>query len=449
MSRNGAPFVSYRKQLDEVANPSDEIIVRDCSYEAALIMVKKFIQDKKLRNDDIIYDGAKDKDYLKVKKEKCRTYVKEIIHEHKLRVDGYIDGSKELVNELVEDIVGRSILEDAFNDDEITDIFINEYNNIIVEKAGLNMKYWRSFRSETHYLETINRFLTEAGKELNDGDKKIVHFDLYGDRGCATSKKVSTRQVSSTFRKHGYSTIVKDDLVNKNILTEDMADLLGILIKGEQNVVIAGLTGSGKTTTFQSLLNAYLGKKRLLVCEDTQELSIEGDNILQLASFVGKTKEETVDLYDIIITALRLKPRLIAVGEVRGREALAAIECAETGHGTWMTMHGSKPINIINRLVTKYLMAMPSLGIDVVERIIGSAIDYICVQDAIPGVGRKVTTICEVSYNFETRRVETREIYKYDFEKEEFVKIGDIGHDKVETMYRRGVKKIEIERWIS
>lgn len=116
--------------------------------------------------------------------------------------------------------------------------------------------------------------------------------------------------------------------------------------------------------------------------------------------------------------------------------------------GTIYTMHGGEPINIINRLVTKYLMAMPSLGIEVVERIIGSSVDYICIQDAIPNVGRKVTIIAEVTYDYEKNRVDLKPIYKFDFASNSFKKMNSISLDKVETMYRRGVKPEEVTRWV-
>lgn len=134
--------------------------------------------------------------------------------------------------------------------------------------------------------------------------------------------------------------------------------------------------------------------------------------------------------------------------EVRAEEAQAMVEGMETGHSTITTMHGGNPWNIVNRLVTKYLMAMPSLGIDVVERIIGSSLDYICIQDNIPGIGRKCTSITEVTYNFTTRRVEMKPLVRYDFEKKDFVFVGKISKDKAETMLRRGIKMEDIKQWV-
>ena len=104
-------------------------------------------------------------------------------------------------------------------------------------------------------------------------------------------------------------------------------------------------------------------------------------------------------------------------------------------------MHAGTPFNAINRLVTKYLMQMPSLGTDVVERIVGSAVDYIFIQDAIPGIGRRITSLDEISYNFESKRVEAKNIFYFDFEKEDWVwSTRELGELQVNKMLRRGVK---------
>lgn len=253
-----------------------------------------------------------------------------------------------------------------------------------------------------------------------------------------------------TIRKHNEDQITKEHIVKNGVLNEELADLLGLLITGESNLIYAGITGSGKTTTIRALLDHYVTKanKRMLVCEDTQELFPQNEHTLELVSVKSDDESLRVTLGQLIITALRLKPKYIIVGEVRGEEAQAAVEGMETGHSTIFTMHGGNPWNIINRLVTKYLMAMPSLGIDVVERIIGSSLDYIAIQDNIPGTGRKCTSLSEVTYNFETRRIELKPIYKYDFRTKEFKFENKISREKADMMMSRGVAWDQLEPWV-
>jgi pilus assembly protein CpaF len=229
-----------------------------------------------------------------------------------------------------------------------------------------------------------------------------------------------------------------------------MAELMRLLIKGERNIIYAGITGTGKTTSIRAILDHYVTSlnKRIIVCEETQELFLENDHTLDLVASKSDDKKSSITLYDLIITCLRLKPKYIVVGEVRAEEAEAAVEAMETGHSTIFTMHGGRPINCINRLVTKYLTKMPTLGIEVVERIIGSAVDYIWVQDNIPGIGRRVTEVAEVDYDFVNKCVRVTPIYKYDFKTNDFVLVNKIHPEKADLMLRRGVLYDEIAPWI-
>lgn len=421
-------------------------------FSEAMEEIRLAVAEKKKRDLSRQEDDAnieKNKEYLRVLKKEQERYIREVVHEKGIRVRGY-DNIETFIKEMVEESVGYSILSDAFDDPEVSDIFVIRWDLIFVEKAGKNMKYWKTFRDPKHFKSFLDKLLARGRKEINYGDSKIVDFEIYGDRGCAISKAVSPKDFSLTIRKHAEDHIKRDDIVKYEVMTEEMADFLGMLILGESNVIYAGLTGSGKTTTIRALLDFYVSKanKRMLVCEDTQELFPENEHTLELMSVKNDDKRLAVPLQNLIYTALRLKPKYIVVGEVRGEEAQSAVEAMETGHSTIFTMHGGIPWNIINRLVTKYLMAMPSLGIDVVERIIGSAVDYIAIQDNIPGVGRKMTILSEVSYNFDKGRVELKTIFRYDFKKKGFVLENKIDREKAEKMLRRGIPIEQLDDWV-
>lgn len=443
-------FLSFQRELIKMNRQrSEKQVLLD--YDEALEKVRMLLSEKLSLLDEEKKDEKKDKAYLRKRKEMFRHLVADVVLGEAICVRGYegLDGVERFVDEVVSEFVGYSVLEDAFNDPSVTDIFVISWNKIFVEKKGKNEKYHKTFRSPKHFKEVLERFIREAGKEINMGDSSIVDFELYGDRGCATSPRVSPEGYSLTIRKHSEDHITKDQLVQYGVLSEEMADFLGMLILGETNIIYAGLTGSGKTTTIRALLDHYVTKanKRMLVCEDTQELFPKNDHTLQLVSVKSADERVAVPLSSLVYTALRLKPKYIVVGEVRAMEAQAMVEAMETGHSTITTMHGGNPWNIINRLVTKYLMAMPSLGIDVVERIIGSSLDYICIQDNIPGIGRKCTSITEVHYNFETRRVEMKPICRFNFQTNNFEFVGKISMDKAETMMRRGISWDVLKKW--
>lgn len=449
-------YKSFRKDLQKFNRQKSDTHGGLLDYEEALEVIRKALADKLSVEMDMNKNVKKkekiikDKEYLRKKKAQYKTFITDIVLAENLRVRDFDSGMQdEFIKQMVEEFAGYSILSDAFEDPTVSDIFVIDWQTIYVEKNGENVKYWKKFRNPKHFKDILERFTREAGKEINMGDAKIVDFELFQDRGCATSPGVSPRDYSLTIRKHAEDHITKDQIVNWGVLTEEMADFLGMLIVGECNIIYAGLTGSGKTTSIRALLDDYVTKsnKRMLVCEDTQELFPKNEHTLELVSVKSEDKTLAVPIGNLIHTALRLKPKYIVVGEVRGEEAQAAVEGMETGHSTIFTMHGGNPWNIINRLVTKYLMAMPSLGIDVVERIIGSAVDYVCIQDNVPGVGRKITSISEINYNFQTGRVEVKTICRYDFRLKTFVWENQIDTDKADKMLRRGISLEQLEHW--
>lgn len=434
-------------------------------------------------------DDSKDKPMkksdLKTEKKIYKTMLENVYYKDNFSVVGY-DKSDDFIDDMVEEIIGYSVLAQAFHDPDVDDIFCLQWDKIYIEKNGVNEVYTYNnrfvealvvdeegnpiyleneygklevddfgnpiqltetipepvtFRSEKHYKDFIARILGKTGKDVNNGNHKIVDAEFYEDRICITGKSISPIDLSMTIRKHREEHITLDEIREAGVVNEDIQDLLGLLIAGESNIIYAGITGSGKTTSIRAFLDYYVSRlnKRMIVAEDTQELFPTNPHTLQLVTSVTSDATTTVDLRDLVMTALRLKPKYIVIGEVRGKEAEAAVEAMETGHSTIFTMHGGNPWNIVNRLVNKYLSQMPSLSIEVVERIIGSSVDYICIQDAIPGIGRRVTSVTEVTYDFESGRVILIPIYEFDFSVNDFAHINNISPVKANKMMRRGV----------
>lgn len=449
-------FVSYRKDIVKISNNNTSKANEVIDYDEAEKIVVDYLSERKIL-EMTVNDGALSsnrnltKADLRAEKERCRKFVSDCILQKNISVRGY-SGEKlnDFINDMVSEYSGYSVLEDAFNDPDVDDIYCLAWNKIYVERAGKNVKYEKTFRSKEHYKDVVERFIRKAGKEINIGDSKIVDFELYGDRGCATSPAVSPKDYSMTLRKHREDHIMLDDLLYGGVLNEEISEFFGLTIDGESNIIYAGITGTGKTTTIRALIDHYvtLNNKRMLVCEDTQELFPKNDHTLELVSCRAEDPKADIPLYKLIITALRLKPKYIVVGEVRAEEAQAAVEGMETGHSTIFTMHAGKPINAINRLVTKYLMMMPALGIDVVERIIGSAVDFIAVQDNIEGIGRKVTYITEVEFDDVQKRTKLTDLMLYDFMKEDWVWYKRIAPEKCRNLMRRGVPKSRVIKWM-
>jgi pilus assembly protein CpaF len=429
---------------------------RFLSYEEGIEEMKEKIQELVKERDMALDLSNKKKNRTKADLREIRKLYTNLAKESMLRSNITIreyetpEGVSSFIEEFVEEIIGYSIIRNAMEDNRITDIFINSWDNIILEGYDGYRVYDKKFRNEKHLFDFMSRLLREAGDEINDGDKKIRDFELYGDRYCAISKTVANKGYSLTVRKHFEKHITLEQIINGNVMTQKMAKLMLTIMKNETNVIIAGKTGSGKTTTMRALIEQYSAEtsKRILVCEDTTELNLRTEHALALNSVRGDKSgaANVITLLDLIYTALRQKPAQIVVGEVRGEEAKAAVEAMETGHSTIFSMHGQTAWDIINRLTTKYISTMPALGREVVERIIGTSIDYVCMQNSVDGK-KRVTSIDEISYDFENNRIIVKNIVNFDFFSNKFVWENKLSKEKVKKMLKNGASIEEVREF--
>ncbi len=446
-------FRDLKAQLDGMKNPSVKSHQNSKYYdypEAYEIVTEELLKQNSTKFD---VEGAPDSTaHLNNLISRYQTIIRDILSTLQIKVNNL--SQEEAVLTLAQECVGYDIISDLMEDEAVTDIFIYSYDLIYYEKHGKNEKFPKHFRNKDHLEKFISRLATTSGKQLDKGKNKILDFELYGCRYCATSETASPLSPSLTIRKHPKNHITYNSLLEKEVLNEKMGALLSLIIKGERSGIVAGITGSGKTTTLRALLDEIIPSlgKRALVCEDTQELFLQNEQTLSLVSETTDPAEKKengkLTLADLIVAALRLKPKYAIIGEARdGFTCLNAVEAMQTGHSTWLTAHSDTPENMMNRFATKYLTAFQSLTMEVVERILGDAVDYIICQDDIPGIGRKVSFITEVSYDYANRKIDFKPIYEFDITTKSFVCKNDISQAKANLMMRRGVLPEEITAW--
>lgn len=438
---------TYKTQIDKIV--TGEVINTYVTLDEAISIVQEaLIKDRKKNFDeederDNLKNSSKNEKntyeiYLKEKKE----YL-DVVGDILLRTNLHVrDMSTERLRDTIaNEIGGFSVIGPLIEDGEVSDIYLNAYNQIFYRKHDRNHTFESSFRDVEHYENFIERIVSKAGTNLDNSSNRILDFQLYGFRFNALNNSIATRGTCMTIRKSTSHELTINDILRSGLINKDMMDLIGAMLTGKLSFMFAGGTGSGKTTSVKAFINEYFTKlnRRLVIAEDTAEVFVTNPNTLNLLTY--KSKENPTDLEDLLKVCLRQRPDCICIGEVRGKEAETCIEACETGHPVIFTLHANRAINAINRLVTKYLQQMPSLTSDVVERIVANSIDYIIIQAEIAGVGRRVKEITEVSFDEDLKRIELTPIFKYDLFEDEFVACNNISKLKAEIMIENGVEK--------
>ena len=273
------------------------------------------------------------------------------------------------------------ILQELIEDDDITEIMVNGYNNIFIEKNGRITRWNRAFESEEKLADIAQRIAALSNKIINESTP-IVAID---------GPVITIRKFYKTPMDIGR-------MIQLGSITEEAAEYLNMLVKARYNIFISGGTGSGKTTFLNALSNYIPKDERILTIEDSAELQIAGvDNLVRLevrrANMEG---DNEVTIRDLIKSSLRMRPDRIIVGETRGEEALDMLQAMGTGHdGSLSTGHANSPKDMLVRLRTMVLMGM-SMPAEAIDRQIASAIDIVVHLKRMRDRTRKVVEITEV-----------------------------------------------------
>lgn len=288
-----------------------------------------------------------------------------------------------------------SILTPLMEDDDVTEIMVNNHRDIFFEKDGNMNRYHMVFESDEELEEIMQNVAAQVHREINELNPIVDARLTDGSRVNGIYKNIAVNGPTMTIRKFSKRYMKMEDLINNGTLTEAASLMLAYFVSQKYNIFVSGGTSSGKTT----LLNAmgqFIGKEeRVIVIEDSTELQLNYiENIVQMecrqANSSGKGK---VNMSDLIKASLRMRPDRIIVGEVRGREVLDMIQAMNTGHsGSMSTGHGNSIHGMLKRLETMYLMAV-SMDIDAIRAQIAEAID---IMVHIERIGKK-RRIVEIS----------------------------------------------------
>jgi len=299
-------------------------------------------------------------------------------------------------------------------DPEISEVMVNGPDRVYIERAGRIELSSARFASEADVQAAANNIAQFVGQTLTQ-ERPLLDGRLPdGSRVCIVMGQIAAGGTHINIRRFAKNTATPEFLLNKRAITPMALEFLLLAVKGRRNIVVSGGAGSGKTTAVNVLTTAFGMEERIVVIEDTRELQVQRPHVVQMeARPADAYGRGLVTVRDLFVTALRMRPDRIVVGEVRRGEALDMIQAMTSGHhGSLTTVHASSAADTCYRLETMALMADIGIPLFALRRQVASAVDLI-VQTARMTSGRRlVTGISEVDFDESTQNYRLTELFK-------------------------------------
>lgn len=327
-----------------------------------------------------------------------------------------IEEKADITDQVYSAIRGLGILDSIIHDDTITEVMINGPDHVFIEQNGRVRKISDTFENEQKLEDIIQRVVGMAGREVNQANPIVDTRLPDGSRVNVVLPPISLNGAIVTIRKFSKEPMTIAKLIEYGSITQEIADVLEILVKAKYNIFICGGTGSGKTTFLNAVSHFIPKDERIITIEDSAELQIEGlDNLVSLETRNANTAGVgAVTIRDLIRSSLRMRPERIIVGEVRGAEALDMLQAMNTGHdGSLSTGHANSTKDMLSRLETMVLTGAEGLPLDAVRQQIASAIDIIIHLSRLRDRSRKTMEITEVT-GYENGQIQLNPLYVFE-----------------------------------
>lgn len=324
---------------------------------------------------------------------------------------------KAIISAVYESIRGLGVLGQIIADPEITEVMINGYQDIFIEKNGRLFKLDEQFGSRRELEIIITKFVSQAGRVVNESDPIVDTRLADGSRVNVVMSPIALNGPIVTIRRFPKEAMTVQKLMDYGSITPEVAEVLEVLVRSKYNVFVSGGTGSGKTTFLNALSNFIPRDERIITIEDSAELQIKNiDNLVRLETRnAGVDGKGAITIKDLIKSALRMRPERIVVGEVRGAEALDMLQAMNTGHdGSLSTGHANSTHDMLSRLETMVLQGADGLPLEAVRQQIASAVDIIIHLSRLRDKSRKTMEIVEVlGYDPVSRQIELNTLYEF------------------------------------
>src|SRR6266487_4234699 len=304
-----------------------------------------------------------------------------------------------LSREILDEIFGLGPLEPLLKDPSISDILVNRFDKVYVERGGKLERTGLSFKDDAHLMQIIDRIVSRVGRRVDESSPMVDARLADGSRVNAIIPPLAIDGPCLSIRRFGRDPVTARQMIENQTLTEPMLELLSTMVKGRLNILVSGGTGAGKTTLLNVLSGYIPNSDRIVTIEDAAELQLKQEHIVRLETRPPNIEGKgAVRQRQLVINSLRMRPDRIVVGEVRGEEAFDMLQAMNTGHeGSLTTVHANTPRDALSRLETMCAMANLNLPERAIRQQIASAINVIVQISRMPDGSRKVMSVTEVT----------------------------------------------------
>jgi pilus assembly protein CpaF len=320
-----------------------------------------------------------------------------------------------LVIDVLNELFGLGPLEALLQDPGISDILVNRFDQVYVERNGRLELTDIVFKDDRHLMQIIERIVSTVGRRIDESSPMVDARLRDGSRVNAIIPQLAIDGPSLSIRRFRTGRLGAEDLVERQTMTQPMLDFLRAAVACRMNVIVSGGTGAGKTTLLNVLSSFISNLERIVTIEDAAELMMRQRHVVRLETRPPNIEGKgAVRQRDLVINALRMRPDRIILGEVRSDEALDMLQAMNTGHdGGLTTIHANSPRDALYRLDTMVAMANLNLPERAVRQQIASAINLIIQITRLSDGTRKVTAVTEVT-GMEGDLVTSQDIFVFD-----------------------------------
>jgi pilus assembly protein CpaF len=319
-----------------------------------------------------------------------------------------------LLKEIQDEVLGLGPLEPFLQDPTVSDILVNTFNQIYVERYGKIEPTDSRFKDDNHLRKIIDKIVSSVGRRIDESSPMVDARLEDGSRVNAIIPPLAIDGPMLSIRRFAADPLELAHLIKFSTLTPEIGEILKGIVKARLNVLISGGTGSGKTTTLNVLSRFIPASERIITIEDTAELQLKQEHVVRLETrppnIEGKGE---ITQRDLVRNSLRMRPDRIIVGEVRGPEAFDMLQAMNTGHeGSLTTIHANSPRDALIRVETMVAMANLEIPTEFLRRYVASALDVVVHQARMADGSRKLISLQEIT-GMEGNVITAQEIFSF------------------------------------